>query len=245
MAGPEREIQTLVGLLNAAVAKEKRDLLNYKRDGAWHPIAASELAEKVRATAMGLEALGVRAGDHVGLLSENRPEWTMADLGILNCAAADVPIHTTQAEAQVHYILNDAGVRVMFISGQTQYNRVREALNELQKRGREADAAEPNLYETLRRSVRPNNLATLIYTSGTTGEPKGVMLTHRNLVSNVLANRQSLPVGEDDVILSFLPLSHIFERTGFYLYLLGRASIHYAESIEMVGQNLAEVRPHY
>src|SRR5581483_8290539 len=213
---------------------------------------------------------GVRAGDHVGLLSENRPEWTMADLGILNCAAADVPIHTTQAEAQVHYILNDAGVRVMFISGQTQYNRVREALNdmpklrtiiafdrieadderlisfdELQKRGREADAAEPNLYETLRRSVRPNNLATLLYTSGTTGEPKVVMLTHRNLVSNVLANRQSLPVGEDDVILSFLPLSHIFERTGFYLYLLGRASIHYAESIEMVGQNLAEVRPHY
>src|SRR5581483_1369015 len=133
MAGPEREIQTLVGLLNAAVAKEKRDLLNYKRDGAWHPIAASELAEKVRATAMGLEALGVRAGDHVGLLSENRPEWTMADLGILNCAAADVPIHTTQAEAQVHYILNDAGVRVMFISGQTQYNRVREALNDMPK----------------------------------------------------------------------------------------------------------------
>src|SRR5205814_8949411 len=111
----------------------KGDLLNYKRNGAWQPIAASELTEKVRTTAMGLGALGVRAGDHIGLISENRPEWTMADLGILNCAAADVPIHTTQAEAQVHYILDDAGVEVLFISGQSQYDRVREALNSLPK----------------------------------------------------------------------------------------------------------------
>jgi long-chain acyl-CoA synthetase len=116
---------------------------------------------------------------------------------------------------------------------------------ELLRRGREADQAEPCLYETLRRGVKTGDLATLIYTSGTTGEPKGVMLTHRNIVSNVLANCQMLPVEEDDVVLSFLPLSHIFERTSMYLYLYRRATTHYAENVDRVAQNIAEVRPYF
>lgn len=270
MESPEEKIRTLVDLFDAVVATEKNDLLNHRRDGAWQPIAASEMSAQVRATAMGLSTLGARAGAHVAIISENRPEWTIADLAILNCAAADVPIHTTQAPAQVSYILNDAGVEVIFISGEAQYNRVREALttvpklhtiialdqieasderlitfDELQRRGRAADAADPNAYDKTRRSVQPDDLATLIYTSGTTGEPKGVMLTHRNLVSNVLANLASLALEESDVILSFLPLSHIFERMTFYLYLFCRTRIFYAESVEMVGQNLVEVKPHY
>src|SRR6185295_8957425 len=150
-----------------------------------------------------LYALGVRAGDRVALLAENSPEWTIADLGTLNCGAADVPIYATQSPRQVAYILDDAGVEVIFVSTREQYQRVREALDaasrlrsiilfeqfetddrrvmsfdQLRERGRAADADEPNLYETLRASVASDSLATLIYTSGTTGEPKGVMLTH-------------------------------------------------------------------
>jgi long-chain acyl-CoA synthetase len=270
MAMPEERVETLIDLFDAAVASGKRDLLCEKRDGAWRQIGARTLAAEVRAAALGLYSLGVRAGDHAGLLSENRLEWTIADLATLNCAAADVPIYATQAPKQVAYILQDAGVEVLFISSPAQYERVREALAslprlraiisfdrvatsdervidwaELLRRGRAADEREPGVYETVRRSVKPGDLATLIYTSGTTGEPKGVMLTHRNLVSNVLANCRTLRLEESDVVLSFLPLSHIFERTAFYLYLYRRVSIYYAESVDLVAQNMAEVRPHY
>ena len=267
---PDPNLETLIDLFSAAVVSEKRDLLREKREGVWQEISARTLAEKVRATAMGLYALGVRANDHVGLLSENRSEWTIADLGVLHCGAADVPIYATQAPPQVAYILNDAGVEVLFIASSAQYERVHEALDslpklrtiisfdhfetddvrvidfdELLRRGRAADQAEPCLYETLRRGVKAGDLATLIYTSGTTGEPKGVMLTHHNIVSNVLADCQLLPVEEGDVVLSFLPLSHIFERTSMYLYLYRRATIHYAENVDRVAQNMAEVRPYF
>jgi len=270
MALPDESIETLIDLFSVAVASEKRDLLSYKRDGAWHHLSARTLAAQVRAVAMGLYALGVRAGDHVGLLSENRPEWTMADLGVLHCGAADVPIYATQAPKQVAYILNDAGVEVLFIASQAQYERVLEALNsspklraiisfdrihtadervihldEFLRRGRETDETEPCLYETLRRSVRPADLATLIYTSGTTGDPKGVMLTHHNLVSNVLGSSHTLPLEEGDIVLSFLPLSHIFERMVLYLYIYHRLSVYYAESVELVAHNMAEVKPHF
>ncbi len=264
------EHETLLDLFRAAVATEKDELLCYKQEGRWRSISASVLAEQVRAAAVGLYSLGVRSGDHVGLLSENRPEWTIADWAVLHCGAADVPIYATQAPAQVGYILEDAGVEVLFISTPAQYERLQETLRsvaglrtiisfdriettdervihfaELLQRGRATDQAEPQVFEQLKSSVKPTDLATLIYTSGTTGEPKGVMLTHRNLVSNVLANAQILPPQEGDLVLSFLPLSHIFERVALYLYLYHRLSIYYAESVEAVAQNLAEVRPHF
>ena len=270
MPPPEARIDTLVDLFRRTVSAEKANLLNYKRAGAWHSVSARELDQKTRATAMGLYALGVRAGDRVALLAENSPEWTIADLGTLNCGAADVPIYATQSPRQVAYILDDAGVEVIFVSTREQYQRVREALDaasrlrsiilfepfetddrrvmsfdQLLERGRAADADEPNLYETLRASVASDSLATLIYTSGTTGEPKGVILTHGNIVSNVLASAGILPFDSESVVLSSLPLSHIFERSGFYLYLYGHATIFYAESIDLVGQNMREVRPHF
>jgi long-chain acyl-CoA synthetase len=270
MSRPETTIETLVDLHRRAVATAKPDLLNYKRDGAWRPISAANLDADVRAAAMGLYALGVRAGDRVALLSENRPAWTIADLATLNCGAADVPIYATQAPKQVGYILNDAGVEVMFISNRAQYDRVREAidsaaqlrtivafdfwesddqrlmsLDELLARGREADAAEPKLYDTLRGAITAETLATLIYTSGTTGEPKGVCLTHGNIVSNIVASSAALTLDKSSVVLSFLPLSHIFERSGFYLYLYRGATIFYSEGIDQVAENMREVRPHY
>jgi long-chain acyl-CoA synthetase len=264
------ELTTLIDLFRHAVARDKADLINYKRDGSWHHVSARELDGKVRLVAMGLYDLGVRAGDHVGLLSENRIEWTLADLGVLNCGAADVPIYSTQAPKQVAYILNDAGIEVLFVSHQAQYDRVRDALSscsqlrvivafdpikssasqvvrfeELIDRGREADRSEPRLYETLRATVRPASIATLIYTSGTTGDPKGVMLTHKNLVSNALANAKVAEVQEGETALSFLPFSHIFERTTIYMCLYKRFSIYYAQSIDTVAQDLLDARPHF
>jgi long-chain acyl-CoA synthetase len=266
----EAEVTTLVELFRHAVAREKRDLLNYKRDGEWRQLSSRELERQVRAVAMGLYALGVRAGDHVGLLSENRLEWTVADLGVINCGAADVPIYATQAPKQVAYILNDAAVEVLFISNQAQYDRVREALNacpklrvivsfdpvvaspskvmsfdDLLSWGRAADGTEPNLYQTLQKSVTPDSLATLIYTSGTTGDPKGVMLTHANLVSNAIANYHNSGLTENEVALTFLPFSHILERTTVYMYLYSGVSIFYAQSIETVAQDVVEARPHF
>jgi long-chain acyl-CoA synthetase len=264
------EVTTLVGLFRHAVARDRRDLINYKKDGVWRQLSSRELEKQVRIVAMGLYALGVRAGDHVGLLSENRVEWTVADLGVINCGAADVPIYATQAPKQVAYILNDAAVEVLFISDQAQYDRVRDALYTCSKLrvivsfdpviapqskvmsfddflnwGRAADEAEPELYETLQKSVTPDSLATLIYTSGTTGDPKGVMLTHANLVSNAIANYHNSGLTENEITLTFLPFSHILERTTIYMYLYAGVSIFYAQSVETVAQDVAEARPHF
>jgi long-chain acyl-CoA synthetase len=189
---------------------------------------------------------------------------------VINCGALDAPIYATQSPKQVAYILNDAGVEVFFISDQAQYDRVRDALNNCPKlrviisfdpvvapsarvmsfgdllaRGRAADREEPGLYETLREIVTPESLATLIYTSGTTGDPKGVMLTHANLVSNTLANFQNSELKEGEAALTFLPFSHILERTTVYMYLHAGVSIYYAESVETVARDMAEVRPHF
>ncbi|MGH9751364.1 MAG: AMP-dependent synthetase/ligase [Blastocatellia bacterium] len=268
-AGAGAEVTTLVELFRHAVGRE-RNPLNYRKDGHWRQVSSRELESQVRAVAMGLYALDVRVGDRVGILSENRIEWTIADLGVINCGGVDAPIYATQSPKQVAYILNDAGVEVLFISNQAQYDRVRDALNSCPKLrviisfdpidaqpgivmsfndlltwGRAADEAEPDLYETLREIVTPESLATLIYTSGTTGDPKGVMLTHANLVSNTLANFRNSELKEGEVALTFLPFSHILERTTIYMYLHAGVSVYYAESVETVARDMAEVRPHF
>src|SRR5262245_6585034 len=269
-AAGTKEIKTLVDLFCYAVARDKSDLLYYKRDERWHAISAQELDYQVRAATLGLYMLGVQAGDHVGLLSENRVEWTIADLAVLNCGAADVPIYATQAPKQVAYILNDASVEVLFISNQQQYDRVREVLESCPKlraiisfdridapgskvttfdhlldSGRAIIQSQPHHYQKLWANVYPDTLATLIYTSGTTGDPKGVMLTHGNLVSNAIVNGQVSELSEGEVALSFLPFSHIFERTTIYMYLYTGVSIYYARSIDTIAEDLREARPHF
>jgi long-chain acyl-CoA synthetase len=264
------QITTLVELFRCAAGHNKPDMLNYRRDGAWHSVSSRDLESQVRTVGMGLYALGVRPGDRVGLLSENRIEWTIADLGVVNCGAADAPIYATQAPKQVAYILNDAGVEVLFISNQAQYDRVRDALNNCPKLraivsfdpviapqgkvmsfadflnwGRAADESEPDLYETLQSSVKPDSLATLIYTSGTTGDPKGVMLTHANLVSNIVVNARAAELKLGEIALTFLPFSHILERNTIYMYLYIGVSVFYAESVDTVARDLAEARPHF
>ncbi len=260
---------SISGLCLAAALKHgKADALNHKVDGEWLHVSAAIFVERVQNVALGLAALGIRPGDRIALLSENRPEWSIVDLAILSLGAINVPIYTTQAIEQIDYILKDSGARAIFISNRKLYRHARGvlagrmleyliffepdaaedidhaiSLDVLENNGREQARARPEAFEAHLHSVRPDDLATIIYTSGTTGEPKGVMLTHSNFMSNVLSITNGLPIGPTDVALSVLPLSHIFERAGFYVFCYNGVSVYYAASFDQVGENLREVGP--
>ncbi len=255
--------------LTAALKHAKHDALNHKVDSDWVNITAETFVDRVRNVALGLAEAGVKPGDRVALLSENRPEWSIVDLAILSLGAINVPIYTTQAVDQIRYILTDSGARAIFVSNRRLFKHARKALEgldfleriiffdgeisdaldrsttleALEQSGKERARNHPAAFEAYLKAIRPNDLATIIYTSGTTGEPKGVMLTHMNFVSNVLAITAGLPIGPTDIALSVLPLSHIFERTGFYIFCYNGVSVYYTASFDQVGENLREVRP--
>ena len=261
---------SLPGLCLGAISRHnKADAVNQKIDGEWVNVTAGAFCERVRNVALGLAALGIRPGDRIALLSENRPEWSIADMAILSLGAINVPIYTTQAVEQIAYILADSGARSIFISSRKLYRHARPALADrkhverliffdtdaaedldraislesVESSGREQAQRRPDAFDAYISAVRPEDLATIIYTSGTTGEPKGVMLTHNNFMSNVVAINEGLPIGPTDVALSVLPLSHIFERTGFYIFCYSGVSVYYSASFDQVGDNLREVRP--
>lgn len=247
----------------------KSDALNHKLNGKWVHISAEAFIRRVRCVALGLAELGIRQGDRVALLSENRPEWSIVDLAILSLGAVNVPIYTTQAIDQVRFIIEDSGARAIFISGRRVFKHARRGLEnittlerivffegdgaksvegsmtleEIELSGARRDEREPSVFEILVHEGAPDDLATIIYTSGTTGVPKGVMLTHRNFISNVIAATDALPIEPSDVALSVLPLSHIFERTCFYVFCYNGVSVYYAASFDQVGEYLREVRP--
>jgi long-chain acyl-CoA synthetase len=231
-------------------------------------ISAEEFVQRVKNVALGLAALGIRPGDRIALLSENRPEWSIADLAILSLGAINVPIYTTQAVDQIEFILSDSGARAIFVSGKKLFRHAEPAftnrpleytiffdsgasaevgkgiqLDQLEESGKDQIKSRPDAFEAYLHVVRPEDLATIIYTSGTTGEPKGVMLTHNNFMSNVLSITRGLPIGPTDVALSVLPLSHIFERAGFYVFCYNGLSVYYAASFDQIGENLREVSP--
>ena len=263
------EASSVPGLILAAVLRHnKTDALNHREDGKWFNITAATFVERVKNIALGLASLGVRPGDRIALLSENRPEWSIADLAILSLGAINVPIYTTQALDQVDYILTDSGAHTIFISTRRLYKHVQPvlankslerviffdsetaedverslALNDLEQRGKELAQQRPGAFDAYLQAVRPDDLATIIYTSGTTGEPKGVMLTHNNFMSNVQSIAKGLPIAPTDVALSVLPLSHIFERDGFYVFCYCGVSVYYSASFDQVGENLREVAP--
>ena len=254
--------------LEASLKHAKTDALNHKSDGEWVHMSAASFVERVQNVTLGLAALGIRPGDRIALLSENRPEWSIVDLAILSLGAINVPIYTTQAVDQIEFILADSGARAIFISNRKLFRHARTAvasrmleyliffdpdvaedldraipLELLESNGRKQTLERPEAFDAYLRAVRPDDLATIIYTSGTTGEPKGVMLTHSNFMSNVLAITNSLPIGPTDVALSVLPLSHIFERAGFYVFCYNGVSVYYAASFDQVGEDLREVGP--
>jgi len=260
---------TLNQLFLDAVAKFSRpDALQVKRNGRYEPISHETLANRVRHVALGLAELGVRSGDRVAILSENRPEWAIADYACLTDGITDVPIYPNLPSEQVAYILRDSGAVAIFVSNAGQASKIAPiraecpalrhvitfaatpdnadtTLAALEASGETVDnEARRVAYRARALAVRPGDVATLIYTSGTTGEPKGVMLTHDNIYSNVMASASAIPFAGDDACLSFLPLSHIFERMGgHYLMFHTGTSIAYAESIDTVPINMSEVRP--
>jgi long-chain acyl-CoA synthetase len=264
---PGRAPETIVEIiLRALTLKARPDALNYKREGAWRPVSSEELLRRIRRVALGLHALGLRRGDRAGILSESSPEWVVADLGSQFAGIVNVPLYPTLAPQQVCYITEDSGARLLFVQDAAAYERVREALSscaaistvvllsdeagdglltlaELEARGARLEAEQPHLLEELCGAVSSEDLATIIYTSGTTGEPKGVMLTHSNVVSNLLATSERLAFTPEDVALSVLPLSHVFERGAMYMYLHHGAKVFFAEAVERIGDNLREVRP--
>jgi len=260
---------TLTQLFFDAVAKfDRPDALQVKSGGTYKPISHREIADRVRHAARGLLASGVSRGDRVGILSENRPEWAIADFACLTAGCTDVPIYPTLPADQIAYILKDAGASAIFVSTRDHAEKIKQirarvptlksviafdevgaladmTLTTLEKRGAEGETAETTRrYRDEALKVKPDDLATLIYTSGTTGEPKGVMLSHDNIHSNVKAAMEAVPFSGTDVCLSFLPLAHIFERmAGHYMMFATGTSIAYAESIDAVPVNMQEVRP--
>ncbi len=249
-------------------ANSSRPFLLAKKDGAYKPIGYKEVRRKMELTAFGLASLGVSRGDMVSIIAENRPEWLYCDHAIAALGAISVPIYPTMTAKQNEYIFNDAGVKTVIVSNQFQLNKVMKSLesvpslehiiimnensgsqdvmqfSKLLVLGEEFEKKNPNLLSDARARIKPDDLLTLIYTSGTTGNPKGVMLTHSNLVSNIIDASTCIRIEENDVLLSFLPLSHSFERmAGNYTATACGATIAYAESIETVQNNLVEVRP--
>jgi len=267
-------VRTLNELFLEAVRRhDKPDAFRVKRDGAWRDVSHREAARTVQEIAAGLAAMGVKPGDRVAILSENRLEWALADYAILAAGAITVPIYATLIASQIEFILADSGSSVVFVSGATRLS-VLDALRPhlradlqivpfdvgssegasapgptvglcaLQELGRARRLAEPDSDDRRRDAVAASDLASIIYTSGTTGRPKGVMLTHGNIVSNVQAVRSVMSVGPTDSCLSFLPLCHIFERmAGHFTMLDAGVSIAYAETMESVSANLVEIRP--
>ena len=246
---------------------DRADAMLYKHDGRWTPIAHRAVLERVRRVSLGIRDLGLAPGDRVALLCENRPEWAIADYACLTARLASVPIYPTLPAEQLPHIVNDSGAAAIFVSTAMQAAKVaavRDAcpalrlvigidagvadgcdltMADVEARGAALEAACGAAWEHDALAVKPDDLATLIYTSGTTGAPKGVMLTHDNFHANVMASRRSVPFGGDDVALSFLPLSHIFERMGDYMYWSTGTTIAYVASIDDVPIALQEVRP--
>lgn len=245
----------------------KRAALRYKANRAWRDISHQELARQVQHLALGLFELGLRPGDRVGILSHNRPEWAVADYACLTARCVDVAIYPTLTARQVGYILRDSGAAAVFVENREQYDKVVSQKKDLpdlriiilfdpeegitnavayEHVGHMGVAAETRYpsYRADALAAGPDDLATLIYTSGTTGDPKGVMLSHGNFCSNADAALQFLKIGPGDSCLSFLPLSHSFERmAGHYTMFHAGATISYAESFDTVAANLLEVRP--
>ncbi|MEN8149596.1 MAG: long-chain fatty acid--CoA ligase [Planctomycetota bacterium] len=236
-----------------------RSALMSRHDGEFTPITFEALAEKVRTAAAALKQAGIEPGDRVGIFSYNRPEWAIADLAVHAIGGIVVPLYHTLTEDTVAYILRDSGMKLLFVENDELLRIVTAARDQTPELGRivafdpvaDDDVAQwPDFLGDVGEAEDPapatttDDVATIVYTSGTTGEPKGVMLTHGNIMFNVEVLREQYEVTPDDVYVSYLPLAHIFERTcGYYLVLLSGATIAYAQSVTTVVEDIQAVEP--
>jgi len=234
-----------------------------KRGNSWESISTQEYIDKANAISRGLLKLGVQPNDKIALISStNRTEWSVMDIGILQVGAQNVPIYPTISKEDYEYVLNHSGAIYCFVSDKSILEKLNQVKNNTQLKGIytfDDVTSEKSWKEILelgenienqdvvddrKNNVKPGDLATLIYTSGTTGRPKGVMLSHNNIVSNVLASKKRVPLDYGkDIALSFLPICHVFERMILYLYQYCGVSIYFAEAIEKLSENAQEIKP--
>lgn len=248
----------------------KQDMLAAKENGQWVTYSTQQVAETVNRLSAGLLKLGVSGNDmtptgsdKIAIISNNRPEWVFTDLAVQQLGAILVPVYPTTNPLELEFILNDAAVKYIFVSNEEMLQKIKGLLDKVpsiksvytfdridgalhwSEVTALADKGSLQEVDTIKKAVPASHLATIIYTSGTTGTPKGVMLSHKNIYSNVQLSKVSFPFNDapETKVLSFLPLNHIFEKTCTYIYLYSGISIYYAESLETIGDNLREVKP--
>lgn len=243
----------------------REDSLVTKYNGKWHKTSTQEFVNKANAISRGFLNLGVKKGDKIAIAStNNRTEWNLLDIGLQQIGCISVPVYPTISEEDYKYIFNDSEVKFAFVSDEELYKKISSIksevpslvsiytfdkvngapnLNEILDLG--SDPANQHEVSAVKKQVKPDDLVTIIYTSGTTGKPKGVMLSHNNILSNVLGSNPRVPKFPSDKpkALSFLPVCHVFERMLIYLYIYNGIGIYYAENLETIGENLKEVSP--
>ncbi|MDP3581350.1 MAG: AMP-binding protein, partial [Ignavibacteria bacterium] len=248
----------------------ERPALKHRVGEQWVGITYDELARQTDLFALGLAAMGVKRNDKISIIAENRPEWVYSDFAILGLGGIDVPLYPISTSETIEFCVNNSESVGIIVSNKFQLNKVLKVRNncktlrfivimnndekgiekdvftfaDIQAKGLDFQRTNPSYFEDSLKICQENDLCTIIYTSGTTGEPKGVVLTHKNITSNVKGAHEVFDIGETDIFLSFLPLCHIFERMGgYYTAFSCGAIIAYAESIEKVSQNLKEIQP--
>ena len=260
MKKPKRLFEFLEYQLENPLGKS----INTKYNGEWESLSTNDFYEKVQILSRKLIEIGIKKGDKIALIStQNRTEWCIADNSVLQIGAVTVPIYPTISKSEFQYVLNHSESKICFVSDKDIFDKVNQIKNKTKLEKIYSFEEFENcknwnlLFENDNKSLKgeliskmnnvlPDDLATIIYTSGTTGIPKGVMLTHRNIVSNILSASKRLPSMENkNKALSFLPLCHIFERIIIYMYYYSRVEIYFAESLETISENLKEVKPFY
>ncbi len=247
-----------------------KPVIKYKVDGAYKSISYEEMRQETELFASGLASIGFKRGQKIAIIAENRPEWVYSDFAILGLGGIDVPLYPILTSDTIQFILNNSESVGIIVSNKFHLNKVLKvrdkcrhlkfiivmnerdlipepgvySFNEIKRKGRDYLGENRLHFSESINLVNEEDLSTIIYTSGTTGEPKGVMLTHKNIVSNTMSAHQVFDLSDKDTFLSFLPLCHIFERTaGYYVALSGGCTIAYAESIEKVASNMEEIKP--
>ena len=247
-----------------------KEVLYYKHAGRYHGIKFREFLQKVEWFALGIEAIGFNQGDKVALLSENRPQWMISDLAVIGIGGIDVPLYTSLTPSQIEYMINDSGSKIVVVSKEALLKKilsVRDRLTAVEKiividsvesknkaegvitfqevieTGIKISETGAQRFDEKVKRVKPSDLATIMYTSGTTGVPKGVMLSHSNIVSEVRALSKSIDAGVEDLLISYLPLSHVLERLVEYFLIMNGTAVGYCESIESLPRNLMELKP--
>lgn len=239
------------------------DAISRKINGEWKHYSTKHIIDTMTQASLALLKLGLKKDDKIAIVSTSRQEWNIIDMASLQAGLVNVPVYPTISESEYNFIFNDAEIKYAFVSDAGLVKKIKaiqpnvpslidvfsfgqvdgcKSFDDFLALGEGGDVA---ALEAIKASVQPNELATIIYTSGTTGNPKGVMLSHDNVISNIKAVNPMLPLDSEKRVLSFLPLCHIFERTVCFVYILNGVSIYYAESMDTIADNLKEVKPHF